>query len=110
MSDTNETTAAETPDATNHQTNKEPKKWTVMVYLAGDNNLSDECVFAISEMKRSMLDKNVNVIIQLETGVFDNVRLRIKHGDSPGEIRQELMSARDEQEKAKRELEQVTAY
>ena len=28
------------------------KKWTVMVYLAGDNNLSEECVFALKELKR----------------------------------------------------------
>lgn len=31
-----------------------PKKnyrWTVMVYLAGDNNLTDECVYALTQMK-----------------------------------------------------------
>ena len=26
-------------------------KWTVMVYLAGDNNLTDECVYALTQMK-----------------------------------------------------------
>jgi hypothetical protein len=30
----------------------EQKKWTVMVYLAGDNNLSEECVYALKELKR----------------------------------------------------------
>lgn len=28
------------------------KKWTVMVYLAGDNNLTEECLFALKELKR----------------------------------------------------------
>ena len=27
------------------------KSWTVMVYLAGDNNLSEEMVWALKEMK-----------------------------------------------------------
>lgn len=30
---------------------KPPNKWTVMVYLAGDNNLVDECVHALTQMK-----------------------------------------------------------
>src|SRR4051812_48933279 len=29
------------------------KKWTVMVYLAGQNNLAEECVFSLNEMKRA---------------------------------------------------------
>lgn len=28
------------------------RKWTVMIYLAGDNNLSSEMIYAIKEMKR----------------------------------------------------------
>jgi len=37
---------------------KEPREWTIMVYLAGDNNLSAECVFALNEMKNVVgLDK-----------------------------------------------------
>lgn len=31
--------------------NYEEREWTIMVYLAGDNNLSVECVFALNEMK-----------------------------------------------------------
>ena len=27
--------------------------WTVLVYLAGDNNLTTECVFALTEMKQA---------------------------------------------------------
>src|SRR5438132_670088 len=76
-----------------------PKKWTVMVYLAGDNNLGDECVFAIREMKRAKLDKNVNAIVELNTGVFDNTRFKIRHGVNLGEIRREVSAAQTREEK-----------
>lgn len=48
-------------------------KWTVMVYLAGDNNLADECVFALTEMKAAMIDPSVNVVAQ-----FDPTARRLK--------------------------------
>ncbi len=35
------------------------KKWTVMVYLAGENNLAEECVFALNEMRRAAASKEV---------------------------------------------------
>ena len=40
--------------------------WTVMVYLAGDNNLSTECMFALTEMKGAALSKDLNVIAQFD--------------------------------------------
>lgn len=40
--------------------------WTVMVYLAGDNNLTSECMFALTEMKEAVLGKDVNVIAQFD--------------------------------------------
>jgi len=43
-----------------------PAKWTIMVYLAGDNNLADECVFALTEMKAAMIDPRVKVVAQFD--------------------------------------------
>ena len=40
--------------------------WTVMVYLAGDNNLSTECVFALTEMRKVAPSGQVNVIAQFD--------------------------------------------
>jgi pentapeptide MXKDX repeat protein len=40
--------------------------WTVMVYLAGDNNLSTECVFALTEMRKVAANGQVNVIAQFD--------------------------------------------
>ena len=45
---------------------KERAAWTVMVYLAGDNNLTSECMFALTEMKGAALSKDLNVIAQFD--------------------------------------------
>jgi len=40
--------------------------WTVMVYLAGDNNLSTECLFALTEMKKAAPGDQINVLAQFD--------------------------------------------
>jgi cysteine peptidase C11 family protein len=40
--------------------------WTVMVYLAGDNNLTTECMFALTEMKLADFGQQINVIAQFD--------------------------------------------
>jgi len=40
--------------------------WTVMVYLAGDNNLTDESVFSLTEMKKVNTDDRIAVVAQLD--------------------------------------------
>jgi hypothetical protein len=41
------------------------RKWTVMVYMAGDNNLSDRCVDNVREMKLAELTDDVTVRAQI---------------------------------------------
>ena len=45
---------------------KKKAAWTVMVYLAGDNNLSSECLFALTEMKKAAPGKQIRVIAQFD--------------------------------------------
>jgi hypothetical protein len=45
---------------------KKKAAWTVMVYLAGDNNLSSECLFALTEMKKAEPGNQIRVIAQLD--------------------------------------------
>lgn len=45
--------------------NKKLKEWTVMVYMAGDNNLSDECLWAIKEMYRVGLQGDDVAVVTL---------------------------------------------
>jgi hypothetical protein len=42
------------------------KQWTVMVYLAGDNNLESAGVIDLNEMKRAGSSDQVNVIAQFD--------------------------------------------
>ncbi|HEV8366539.1 MAG TPA: clostripain-related cysteine peptidase [Pyrinomonadaceae bacterium] len=45
---------------------KNKATWTVMVYLAGDNNLTAECLFALTEMKKAVPGQHINVIAQFD--------------------------------------------
>ena len=42
------------------------KKWTVMVYLAGDNNLDENGVDDLKEMKKVGTTPDINVIAQFD--------------------------------------------
>lgn len=49
------------------ETNSDPGTvWTIMLYLAGDNNLADECVFALTQIKEVDTDKRVRVVAQFD--------------------------------------------
>jgi hypothetical protein len=65
--------ASESIDAANQASEAPRPAWTIMVYLAGDNNLADECVFALTEMKAAMVDPNIRVVAQ-----FDPTARRLK--------------------------------
>lgn len=45
---------------------KKKAVWTVMVYLAGDNNLTTECLFALTEMKKAAPGEHINVLAQFD--------------------------------------------
>jgi len=47
-------------------TKKAAKQWTIMVYLAGDNNLDDAGVVDLKEMKKVGSSDKVNVIAQFD--------------------------------------------
>jgi len=65
-----------------------------MVFLAGDNDLSEECIFALNDMKKVGSTDQVAVIVELDTPVHENTRLKIEFGDNPGEVVRELNQSR----------------
>ena len=72
------------------KTSKPPFLWTVMVYLAGDNNLTDESVFALTEMKNAVIsDDRVAVIAQLDpkSGSIPSHRYVINRGPAEPAVR-----------------------
>ncbi|HEU4934684.1 MAG TPA: clostripain-related cysteine peptidase [Pyrinomonadaceae bacterium] len=78
------------------------RDWNAMIYLAGENNLADECVFALKELKRARsrktgrkatdeaVDARVKVVAQLDAGGLggNEVRYLLKRGggDRDGEL------------------------
>lgn len=58
-------------------TDKIKRLWTVLIYMAGDNNLSEECVYALTEAKESLIenDKPLAVLAQFDpSGVRTETR------------------------------------
>ena len=64
--------------SSNPDPDKEPNRiWTVLIYMAGDNNLSEECVYALTEAKEGLTDENdkLAVLAQFDpTGVRTETR------------------------------------
>src|SRR5215208_2012467 len=49
----------------------EQKEWTVLFYFAGDNDLSEEFIWATKEMFQVGVNEKVTVVIQLDTRGID---------------------------------------
>lgn len=62
--------------------------WTVMIYMAGDNNLTEECIYALTEMKTVDLGKDVQVFVQYDSndGYLPVRRYHITH-EPGGELK-----------------------
>ena len=57
-------------DTKNHQDPKEePKEWTIMVYMAGGRDVSDEARDSLLRMKLIGTTDNFNVIAQFDSGI-----------------------------------------
>ena len=61
------------------------KQWTIMVYLAGDNNLDDAGVTDLQEMKKVGSTDHVNIIVQFDRAGANIVTKRyyIRKGGTP---------------------------
>ena len=80
---------------------RDNNKWLVMIYLAGDNNLNEESVFDLTEMKRADLDEDVVVVAALDSGIHDGTRVTIRKNSSPGQLREELERSRKKTRRGK---------
>jgi Clostripain family len=78
-------TAATATENNSHQNNFMPtqKKWTVMVYIAGDNNLDSAGTVDLNEMKRVGTTDQLNVIAQFDSArAHGTKRYCLKKGGS----------------------------
>jgi hypothetical protein len=60
--------------------------WTVLIYLAGNNNLTDECVYSLTELRKASRKRNarINVFAQFDPRDIHlpTIRLNIPAKDS----------------------------
>jgi hypothetical protein len=100
-------------NATTESGGEEPKEWTVLVYLGGENNLFDEMVFAIKAMKSSIeppeqgnqnnpeTEFNFHALVQFAAEEASNpsstpkppIRLILTPGDIDGMLKKNLVKA-----------------
>lgn len=71
------------------------KDWNAMIYLAGENNLAEECIFALKQMQRARprrrsknIDNRVKVVAQLDAGGLggNEVRYLLKQNNDDGAV------------------------
>lgn len=68
--------------------------WTIMVYMAGDNNLSNDLLIDLEEIKMGGGSELINVIVQIDTMGSTTKRLSIKDGQAstPEDIGEQNMA------------------
>ncbi|HJP91822.1 MAG TPA: clostripain-related cysteine peptidase [Pyrinomonadaceae bacterium] len=84
------------------------KLWNAMIYLAGENNLAEACVFALKGMKRATqfpnnrvsdekIDDLIKIVAQLDAGGLggDEVRYILKRRDTDGGLHEDEITRRD---------------
>ena len=64
-------------------------EWTIMIYMAGDNNLAEDCVNALLALKKIDTKENIHVIVQFDPGDprVSTRRLVINRGLKKNKIR-----------------------
>ncbi len=65
------------------KTSPKTNHWNVMVYMAGEKSLSEECIFSIKELYRVGTAPNVNVVVQFHSDVIDAIPRRYKIKKQP---------------------------
>src|SRR5215211_4933773 len=73
--------------------NSRPHEWLVMIYLAGNNTLGEDCVAALTQMAEAQVDDRIAVFAQLNTGIHDRTTLRITKDTTTEAIHLELDKA-----------------
>ncbi|HEX7313014.1 MAG TPA: clostripain-related cysteine peptidase [Pyrinomonadaceae bacterium] len=97
-----------------NQDQRQDKSWTVMVYLAGENNLAEECIYALKEMRRARprrgsereIEKRVKVIAQLDASGLGGSEARyiLDGTDVDGDLGKRVIATRDTSETSYRSV------
>jgi hypothetical protein len=71
------------------------KDWTVMIYLAGDNNLTVESVYALTELKRVHQDGRINIVTQFDPkdNTLPTRRFHLSERQTPGRLIEDIVDS-----------------
>ena len=67
-----------------------PYKWNVMIYLAGNNSLSEECIYGLTEALDARIGDEVAIFAQLNTGVHRGTFLNLRDYKTREELHRKL--------------------
>lgn len=91
------------PAAAKLQTPREKAKWTVLVYLAGDNNLEEYMAEDLLDLEKVGSSPDMNIIAQIDRGADCDTSV-VKHGGKPGMVRYYVHKSPDPQKITSPEL------
>src|SRR5438045_7191266 len=74
-------------------TTDKPDKWLVMIYMAGNNSLGEDCVAALTQMAEANISDNIAVFAQLNTDVHKATTLQITNATTVDGIHDQLNKA-----------------
>src|SRR5690348_18217539 len=78
----------------------QPPKWNVMIFLAGNNSLSEECVFGLTDIVEAKVNGNLTISAQLSTGVHRGTFLKLRDFKNRDQLHKQLNVALTQQHKA----------
>lgn len=86
MTEPNSTLTTENTTAAETLPSNQPAEWTIMVYMAGDNNLADDCVNALKKLQEVKTGNTVHVVAQFDPSDvrLSTQRLVLNLRDKPG--------------------------
>src|ERR1041384_1590155 len=74
-----------------------PYKWNVMIFLAGNNSLSEECIFGLTDILEAKVNGKIAISAELSTGVHRGTFLNLREFKSRDELHKKLNEALSEQ-------------
>jgi hypothetical protein len=77
-----------------------PYKWNVMIFLAGNNSLSEECVYGLTEVLDARINGSTAIFAQLNTGVHRGTFLNLREFRDRDQLHKQLNRELSEQRAA----------
>ena len=79
-----------------------PYQWNVMIFLAGNNSLSEECVFGLTDILEAKMTGKVAISAQLSTGVHHGTFLNLREFKNRDQLHKKLNEELSEQHRQRR--------